>query len=213
MKSLRGKEAKEKFIKEYENIKVLAYAVLLNGCTKINQCGGELTDKYYQFSAIHKDTKKKEIFYLGYDCGEQLMQILSIPKDSIKLFNPFSQVVDELNIKSNNTNTNKQVQPTKLANELFEIINIMYMGLNLRKTDILDEIIINLREKIGENPRAHNFASVNTILNRYGKTISAILEELQQNNQPFKRFDFTQSREYFREYLKKKNKENENINF
>ncbi|MCI5968720.1 hypothetical protein [Helicobacter sp.] len=216
MQSLRGESAKQKFIKEYRDVKVLVYAVLLNGDKKPNQCGGELTDKYYQFSAIHKNTGRKEIFYLGYDCGQQLLKLLNIPVDSIKLFNPFKQTIDDglsvANDKSSSMPKDRQIQPTTLANELFEIISIMYLGLNLSDTHILDDIIMKLRENIGENPSASNFASVNTILNKYG-TISGILERLQKNNKPFKTFDFLQSRAYLKEYLKKKNMENEKINF
>ncbi|WP_407379527.1 hypothetical protein [Helicobacter sp.] len=216
MQSLRGESAKQKFIKEYRDVKVLIYTVLLNDDKKPNQCGGELVDKYYQFSAIHKNTGRKEIFYLGYSCGKQLLKILNIPVDSIKLFNPFKQTInDDLSVVNDNISgmpKDKQVQSTALANELFEIINIIYMGLNLKNTHILDEIIIKLRENIGENPPAHNFASVNTILNKY-ETISGILERLQKNNKPFKTFNFSQSRAYLKEYLIRNNKENQKINF
>lgn len=86
---LRGREAKEKFVKEYKDVKVLTYAVVLNGYTKINLCGRKLTDKYYQFSVIHRNAGRKEVFCLGYDCGEKLMQMLSIPKNSMRFFNLF----------------------------------------------------------------------------------------------------------------------------
>lgn len=216
MQSLRGKFAKQKFIKEYIDVKVLVYTILLNGYKRFNQCGGELVDKYYQFSAVHKDTGQKEIFYLGYDCGQQLLKLLNIPIDSIKLFNPFKQTINDglsaISDKGSNIPKDRQSQQTTLANELFDIINIMYVGLNLRDTQILDDIIMRLRENIGENPPASNFASVNTILNKYG-TISEILERLQKNNRPFKTFNFSQSRAYLKEYLIKNNKENQNINF
>lgn len=77
------------------------------------------------------------------------------------------------------------------------------MGLNLKNTHILDEIIIKLRENIGENPSAHNFASVNTILNKY-ETISGILERLQKNNKPFKTFNFFAVKSLFKRIFDKK---------
>lgn len=64
MESLRGQKAKENFIKEHSNIRVLAFVVLLNGDTRKNQCGGELTHKYYHFSAVCNKTGKEEIFFL-----------------------------------------------------------------------------------------------------------------------------------------------------
>lgn len=214
MKSLRGKSAKQKFIREYKDVRVLTYAALLNDNEKPSQCGGKLVDKHYQFSAIHKVTGQKVIFYLGCHCGEELMQMLSIPIDSIRFFNPFKTGLNAITNNTSNTSKDRQIQPTRLANELFEIINIIYMGLNLKDTHILDDMIMDLRENIGKEPEAYKFASINTILGKYKKTISIILDELQQNNQPFKKFDFTQSRDYFlKEYLIKNNRENEKINF
>lgn len=65
MQSLRGKSAKQKFIKEYRDVKVLIYTVLLNDDKKPNQCGGELVDEYYQFSVIHKMQDGKKYFILA----------------------------------------------------------------------------------------------------------------------------------------------------
>lgn len=39
MQSLRGKSAKQKFIREYKDVRVLTYAALLNGNEKPSQCG------------------------------------------------------------------------------------------------------------------------------------------------------------------------------
>lgn len=122
MESLRGKEAKENFIKDYSDIKVLAYAVLLEGCKKKNQCVGELTNKYYRFSAICKKTRKRETFFLGYNCGKQLMEMLGIPP--IKIFNPFVQIYNQVNetgYKISHTGE-INIEFTLLGKELFNLI-------------------------------------------------------------------------------------------
>ena len=206
MQSLRGAKAKEKFMRDYMNIKVLAYRVLLNGDMRKNQCGGELTDRYYHFTATHKSTRKKENFFLGYDCARQLMKMLDIPIDSIKLFNPFKQEYSEREISSGScTSCNNRVYFTALGRELFDLINLIWIGLSLQDIDILHDIQNKLYENSDKEPPPSHFKSLNTILNKWNTTIQSIIAKLQQNNRNFRNFDFTQAREYLKEYFEKNN--------
>lgn len=206
MQSLRGAKAKEKFMRDYMNIKVLAYRVLLNGDMRKNQCGGELTDRYYHFTAIHKNTLKKENFFLGYDCARQLMKMLDIPIDSIKLFNPFKQEYAQTtrdDIRANHHNHRNNF--TTLGHQIFDLANLVCIGLSLKETKIIDDIQNDLYKNPSINPPAKNFQSLNTILNKWNTTIQSIIAKLQQNNRNFRNFDFTQAREYLKEYFEKNN--------
>ena len=205
MQSLRGVKAKEKFIRDYTDIKVLTYRVLLNGDMRKNQCGGELTDKYYHFIATHKYTLKKEEFFLGYDCAHQLMAMLHIPIDSIKLFNPFKQESSKSvnNGQANFCDYSHEKKFTTLGNQLFDLINLIHMGLSLKETNIIDEIHMHLRENPNIDPPQKYFKSLNTILIKYETTIQLIINNLQQNNKEFRKFDFTQARQYLQKYFEK----------
>ena len=185
----------------------MAYAVLLEGCKKKNQCGGELTNKYYRFSAICKKTGERETFFLGYHCGKQLMEMLGIPP--IKLFNPFAQIYNQANEAGYEIrHTGKiSIEFTPLGKELFDLINIVYEGLNFKNSDILDDISVRIQEKPNQDPPISYFASVNTILRKCNTTIQKILERLQENNSSFRNFDFTISRTRLVEYFKEKNKD------
>ncbi len=134
MQSLRGVKAKEKFVQDYMNIKVLAYRVLLNGDMRKNQCGGKLTNR-----------------------------------------------------------------------ELFDLINLIWIGLSLQNIDILHDIQNKLYENPDKEPPPSHFKSLNTILNKWNTTIQSIIAKLQQNNRNFRNFDFTQAREYLKEYFEKNN--------
>lgn len=208
MRSLRGDEAKERFIKEYSNIKVLFYSVLLNNQTKENQCGGELKDRYYEFSAINNKTRQTEIFYLGYDCGEQLMKKLNLKAP--KLFNPLQETIGNKTFNKNtHSNANdEKTHFTPLGKELLDIIGLMRVGLALEKTGILDGIVYEIIEKPYDEPKAHFFASLNTILNKYNATLQGIIKSLQDKNKDkkFKKFNFSNSKHCLEIYLKEKNK-------
>lgn len=211
MRSLRGKEAKEKFVRDYTDVQVFAYVVLPKGCKRKSQCGGKLTDRCYHFSAVCKKTQKQEQFFLGYDCGKQLMKMLNIP--AVKLFNPFVQTHKNAKTKGATHHANNiKEEFTPLGKELFDLINLTYMGLKLKDFEILDSISIKIRNKANENPKARYFASVNTILGEFHSTIQKILEKLQKNNPQFRKFDFTASRTYLAQYFKEKNR-NDTIRF
>ncbi len=85
LSNCRGSEAKKRIVDSY-NIKPIVYIRLLAG-QKINGCCGPITDKYYLFEAEHKETKEIENFSVGYDCGDQFLQLTG--HTPITLFNPF----------------------------------------------------------------------------------------------------------------------------
>ncbi|WP_395001731.1 hypothetical protein [uncultured Helicobacter sp.] len=202
MQNLRGKKAKTTFVQNYENIKVLAYRVLLNGDTRKNQCGGKLTDKYYHFSATCKKTLKTEYFFLGYDCAHQLMQMLHIPINSIKLFNPFRQECSSAKPSNHSDANDNHMHFTALGIELFELANLICVGLKLKNTDIIYNIEKELYENPLKDPPPINFKKLNTILIKYKNTIQNIVDDLQKNNKEFRKFDFTAARDYLKEYFK-----------
>lgn len=204
MQSLRGEKAKRDFIQNYDNVRVLAYRVLLNGNTRKNQCGGELRDKYYHFIATCKKTSKEEEFFLGYDCAHQVMQMLNISIDSIKLFNPFSEESNNARLSNHSSTNSNNINFTALGKELFCLANLICEGLKLKNMDIIYSVLKKLYENPSKNPPVSDFKTLNTILIKYDKTIQNIIDELQENNKRFKRFDFTKSRKYVEEYLKQK---------
>lgn len=81
----RGNKAKSEIVFNYD-IKPVVYVRLLSG-QKIDGCCGPITDKYYLFEATKKQTKEIETFCVGYDCGDQLLQLINHPP--LQLFNPF----------------------------------------------------------------------------------------------------------------------------
>lgn len=216
MQSLRGKEAKDRFFKDYTDIKVLDYAVVLNGNSKKNQCGGKLTDKYYRFSAICKKTNKKEYFFLGYDCGKQIISRLNITY-SIRLFNPLLSTNQQQYNKNTTNDANKEAnstpEMTPLEYELFCLIHLMCEGIGFKQTDIIDNIKFKLLNNPHKEPHPGDFEALNTILTKWHTSIPEIIEKLQNNNNKLKKFDFTKSENYLKEYHAKQKHINKKILF
>ena len=81
----RGDKAKLDIVSNYD-IKPVVYVRLLSG-QKINGCCGPITDKYYLFEAENKQTKDIDTFCVGYDCGDQLLQLIN--KSFFSCLTPF----------------------------------------------------------------------------------------------------------------------------
>lgn len=207
MYSLRGIEAKKRFIKEYEKIIPLVYEVVLSDETVKNQCGGILTDRYYQFSATNKSNGIEEIFYVGYDCGEQLLNMLNIDVSSIKLFNPLKQ--DNYYTNTNHSKGNGALYDTednetsRLRQELYELCFFTRIGLKLKDKSIITNIIKWLKENPNEDPKPYNFKSINTLLLRFNSSMEYILQEIKREGKLLKEFNFDISREYLKAHLKR----------
>lgn len=119
LSNCRGNEAKDKIVASY-NIKPIVYVRLLAG-QRIDGCCGPVTDKYYLFEAEHKETKKIENFSVGYDCGDQFLQLIG--HEPISLFNPFKAENIQGGGGGGNNENEAQIHP--LNRELKNAIHIL----------------------------------------------------------------------------------------
>lgn len=79
-----GSEAKQRIVNEY-NLEPIIYVKLLEGQER-QGCCGVVTDKYYFFEATHKITNEVENLIVGYNCAEQLLDLIG--HERLRLFNP-----------------------------------------------------------------------------------------------------------------------------
>ena len=78
-KNCRGNETKQKLVDDYD-IVPLSFLKLLPNQEK-QGCCGVLKDKYYVFEYQNKQNiHEKGSFFVGYDCGEQFLNLLNIDK-------------------------------------------------------------------------------------------------------------------------------------
>lgn len=57
----------------------IAYLKLIAGQKKIGCCG-ELKDRFAIFNYTHKETRERGVFFVGYDCAKQIIDLLNIKK-------------------------------------------------------------------------------------------------------------------------------------
>lgn len=185
----RGKSAKEEIVSEY-NLKPVVYIRLLNG-QNIEGCCGPITDKYYLFEADHKDTKALESFCVGYDCGNQFLQLIGHPP--LQLFNPFQTEPAGDNGGGAGGNGNQQPTMAPLNKELKNAIHILCSawGGKAPKGGLRSFL-----EYIQKNPTRPTNAFAITGFNRIvgkdsmGRTLSQIIDDLRADNPTLRQFNF-----------------------
>lgn len=188
LSNCRGNQAKNKIVASY-NIKPIVYVRLLAG-QRIDGCCGPITDKYYLFEAEHKETKEIENFSVGYDCGDQFLQL--IDHEPISLFNPFqSENIQGGGGERGNNGNEAQIHP--LNRELKNAIHILCSAWggyapkgSMRK---YLEYINNAPQRA-----TNSFAVVgfNKIVGKDAKqrTLSKIINDLRVDNPTLKNFTF-----------------------
>lgn len=131
-----------------------------------------------------------------------MLDLLNISSDSIKLFNPLVQTNNE-NISKRNVNgsVSDKIKFTPLGNELFNLANLICIGLRFKMTKIIDDINSQLYKNKDKDPPAYLFKSINTMLQKYQITIQEIIDKLKRNNPRLKDFHFIKSREYLKNYF------------
>lgn len=192
--SLRGVEAKEKLVQNY-NVTPLVYVRLLEGQTRENKCGGSLTLHYYLFEAENKGTGYKETFYVGDDCGKQLLDLLKIPHDRIRLFDPIAQERNNHH-GGENQGGGRAIHPlpamNNIARELFTAINLIFIYLHNEPFGMFVKILDDITKYPTSEPFPSKLKSVNTYLRNKNLSMSSIIEELRQNNPRFRNYTFNE---------------------
>lgn len=203
--SCRGREKKQALINQYE-LKPIAHLTLLNNQEK-QGCCGKVTNRYYAFKARNRSTDEVESFYVGYDCAEQLLDLIGHEK--LRLFNPLqslqSKSVNISDIRRENILSDARIDPLNM--ELSNAINLLCTTWEQPPRLTLLSYLDYIRQRPSD--RTQNFAIIkfNNILgkDRVGRTLSQMIEELRKDNPTMKHFSFPLMLEILQ-------KSNENIN-
>ncbi|NFN93630.1 hypothetical protein FDB28_05890 [Clostridium botulinum] len=193
-----GKERRKQIAEEYD-IKLIIYAKLLNGVTKQSDAHRIIKDTYYQFQCTLKSDKNIiKAITCGSGAGEHLIELANIDKPQI--FNPLRNELTGGGGGENVGNgTKKKWDP--LAKELYNAIRWLICCWDVvpygKLLDIKDDI-----EKFRNEPYMWKIKFVNNTISKdsKGRTVSEMIEEVKNNSNEIRNFDF--------ELINKKLKEN-----
>lgn len=173
----RGKEIKQKLVDDYD-IVPLSFLKLLPNQEK-QGCCGVLKDKYYVFEYQNKQNiYEKGSFFVGYDCGEQFLDLLNIDKSQYKLFNPLSSIQSSLS--SENSGSSSTIQRDELNQEVYNAINLICIAWNQPPKYGIQNILNFVRNP--NNRRTDNWAikEVNRLVSNdyHNVTLTQIVQGL-----------------------------------
>ncbi len=176
-KNCRGNETKQKLVDDYD-IVPLSFLKLLPNQEK-QGCCGVLKDKYYVFEYQNKQNiHEKGSFFVGYDCGEQFLNLLNIDKSKYKLFNPLSSMQSSLSLRSDRSSAT--TQRDELNQEVYNAINLICIAWNQPPKYGIQNILNFVRNP--NNGRTHDWAikEVNKLVSNdyHNRTLTQIVQEL-----------------------------------
>ena len=189
IKNCKGDEAKKQIVEEYD-IYPISFVKLLEG-QKGEGCCGTLKDVYYTFSAINKETKKEESFFVGKSCAEQFLELLKLKK--LPLFNPLTDIND----KSKSTASNDKKENTKEEIDKVLPINRELLNAIALLSIICDDPLESMQNICkfsieSSKPNENGIIWFNEKLKKYskGRTLTQMCEELREKYPNFKVYNF-----------------------
>lgn len=189
IKNCKGDEAKKQIVEEYD-IYPISFVKLLEG-QKREGCCGTLKDVYYTFSAINKETKKEESFFVGKSCAEQFLELLKLKK--LPLFNPLTGINDKSkSTASNHKKENAKEEMDKVLPINRELLNAIAL-LSIICDDPLESMQNICKFSIeSSKPNENGIIWFNEKLKKYpkGKTLTQMCDELREKYPNFKVYNF-----------------------
>lgn len=189
IENCRGKN-KEEIIKNY-NLVPITYVKLLRGQQKENCCGGYLKDKYYAFEYHHKiNISDNGGFFVGYDCAEQLFNLLSIDKNDYPLFNPIKQLTAGTTGTGGTAGTTSKNKIHGLNKEVYNAINLMCMAWNTPPYGKILNTYNYVKNPLNKPTQSWAIKDINYIIGRYSTTLTDIVNNLRTLEPNLKIFEF-----------------------
>ena len=182
----RTPELREELCREFF-ITPVAHLTLLNGQRIHSDAGGYITENYFRFKAIHRRSGQEETIVCGYPTGCHFCDLLGV--DRPPLFNPL-QVAGAGGGRGGGGGVPRpRWNPTML--QLSNAVNILLSYLAEREESPLLDIKAKIDANLTRPPFISLVKAVNTIIGKYGTTMTDILDEIERRNGPIRNFEFT----------------------
>lgn len=175
----RGYEVKQRLVNQY-NITPLSYIKLLPNQDK-QGCCGVLRDKYYVFEYRNKiNANEKGSFFVGYDCGEQFLDLLNIDKNRYKLFNPLATENNGGGLGGGGGGAGNAPQRDQLNQEVYNAINLICVAWNTLPKNSIQSILNFVRNPNSRRTDDWTIKTVNTLISHdyHNRTLSQIVQDL-----------------------------------
>lgn len=179
----RGHRTRVEIVEKYD-VTPLAHLRVLEGMEIQSDAGGDITDSYFLFRCVHKQTSEEELIC----CGEPTARDFStlIGTELPRLFNPLQGDGDNGPGAGNGGGEPRWNRERK---QLYNAVMLFVLCRQNKPHKVLFSIANALEQNVDMSPSLSTIRSVNTLYVKYRTTARDILNELSARNR-MRNFEF-----------------------
>lgn len=171
----RGHNRRIEIVKDYD-ITPFAHFPVMGSEEVRSDAGDDITDSYFLFNCIHKESKSEELICCGISVARDFCDLLGV--DLPRLFNP---LVEAGHGGSGGSVGKSGVRWDPTRKQLYNATMLFIIWLN-KKHNVLYSIKEELEQNTDKAPTLSKIKSVNTLYKKYKTTARGVVEELSKKN-------------------------------
>ena len=172
----RGHNNRVNIVNNYD-ITPLAHLRVLGGMVVHSDAGGDITDSYFLFRCIHKETKQEKIICCGEPTAKDFSLLLHT--DLPRIFNP---LIDEGYEGGGNHGGGGKIRWNRTRKQLYNAVMLFIMWLGNKPHRVLFSIKTELERDTQSAPPLSKIKAVNTLYTQYHTTARSIINDLEKEN-------------------------------
>lgn len=178
----RGKRKRRNIVTNYY-VKPIAHLKLLKGFVVHSDAGRDITDSYFIFECIQKNSKQIDYICCGRPTAVEFAKLTkcSLPP----IYNPLKAITKESvqhNIIDKNQIISNKVTWNPLRLQLYNATMLLICYWNGKPNTPLFEIKDYLERDPEKTPCTSKIKSINTMLRHTNNTMNSVLNKIKQNN-------------------------------
>lgn len=185
----RGKSIREQIVIEYA-VTPIIHARLLNGQTKPSDATALITDQYYIFECVHRETSNKEIIQCGMGAARHLLELTN--HEPLPIFNMLRDGGGAGGVSGPGGGGRIRPQWNPAAKQLYNAIMILIVDWNAKPDTPLFAMKKQAEKYSNYEPFIDRIERVNNIIAKDSKhrTVATILDDLRVAGNDVREYNF-----------------------
>lgn len=179
----RGHETRVDIVEKY-HVTPLVHLRVLEGMKIQSDAGGDITDTYYLFRCIHKETDEEDLICCGEPTARDFSEL--IPAELPRLFNP---LIDDDGNAHGGCNGGGEQRWNRERKQLYNAVMLFILWRKNRPHNVLFSLSNELVQNVDMRPSLKSIKAVNTLYEQYHTTARNMIDDLSVQNR-IRAFEF-----------------------
>lgn len=168
----RGHDTRVNIVNEY-NVTPIAHFPVYGDEVIRSDAGGDITDSYFLFDCVHKETGEKDGICCGEPTARDFAELLHVTLPRID--NPFRE--EGLGGGENGGGVH-DMRWEPMKRQLYNATMLFIMSLKGRRNDIAFKKIVVFRQESNIRPKLSEIKTINTLYRQYNRTAREVINNL-----------------------------------